>query len=278
MSWRKCIPLLLLASNALAVEGYILGGGAEGDSEGGLAASVIADVGLTEKTWLSGSLAKSQFDLPRRQSLETWYVDFGLDHWFEPVGIRGGVAYWGDSDILDSLDWRGSLYWRGDRNTISVDYEYRDFEFELPAIGEFPGRKVSFDAHGIGLSGHVGLSERVGLNFHGINYDYGIDLGIDRNRPILQLLSFSRLGLINSLVDYRVGLALGIDAGMQRWLVDFARWKGEVDGGVTHSASIRLLTPIGRKSDIEFGLGLDNSDLYGTVTFLSVFVYFYGGA
>jgi hypothetical protein len=268
----------LLASNALAVEGFILGGGVEVDSEEGLAASVIGDVGLTEKTWLSGSIGKSQFDLARRQSLETWYVDVGLDHWFEPVGIRGGAAYWGDNDILDSLDWRGSLYWRGDENTVSVDYEYRDFEFELPAIGEFPGREVSFDAHGIGLSGHVGLSEHVGLNFYGINYDYSVDLGIDRNRPILQLLSLSRLGLINSLVNYRAGLALGVDAGMQRWIFGLSRWQGEVDGVVTNSATVRLVTPMGQKSDVEFGLGVDKSDLYGTVTFLSVFLYFYGGA
>ena len=30
-------------------------------------------------------------------------------------------------------------------------------------------------------------------------------------------------------------------------------------------------------SDIEFGLGVDDSELYGTVTFLSVYMYFYGG-
>ncbi len=277
MSWRKSIPLLLLASNALAAEGYILGFGLEGDSAEGLAASVFGDVALTSNTWLTGSLAKSKLDLPRRQTLETLYGDLGLDHWFDPVGVRLGVAYWGDSDLLDSVDWRGSLYWRGDNAMISADYEFRDFNFELPAFDAFPGRSARFDAQGIGLSGRINLSEKASLNLYGMDYTYSVDLSTDRNQAILQLLSFSRLSLINSLVDYSAGAALGVDAGLQRWLFELSTWKGEVDGSVTNSATIRLMTPMGEKSDIEFGLGVDNSELYGTVTFLSVYLYFYGG-
>ena len=62
-------------------------------------------------------------------------------------------------------------------------------------------------------------------------------------RPFSNLLSFSRFSLINSLVDYSVGAALGVDVGQQRWLFDLATWKGEVDGSVTNSATIRLMTP-----------------------------------
>jgi hypothetical protein len=35
--------------------------------------------------------------------------------------------------------------------------------------------------------------------------------------------------------------------------------------------------PLSDRSDIEFGLGYDASDLYGNVTFFSLFLYFYGG-
>ena len=31
------------------------------------------------------------------------------------------------------------------------------------------------------------------------------------------------------------------------------------------------------KTDIEFGVGYDDSELYGDLTFFSVFLYFYGG-
>lgn len=277
MSWRKIIPLLMLASNALAAEGYILGFGFEGDSAEGLAVSAFGDVALTDSTWLTGSLGKSKLDLPRRQTLETLYASVGLDHWFDPVGIRVGAAYWGDSDLLDSIDRRASVYWRGDSAMISLDYEFRDFTFELPPFDRFPGRTADFDAQGIGLSGSFDLSKNVGLSYYGIDFEYSVDLGTDRNQAILELLSFSRLSLINSLVDYSAGAAIGVDAGLQRWLFDFATWKGEVDGSVTNSATIRLVTPMGDKSDVEFGLGVDNSELYGTVTFLSVFLYFYGG-
>lgn len=255
-----------------------MGFGIEGDSAEGLAVSAIGDLALTETTWITGSVAKSRLDLPRRQTLETLYADLGLDHWFEPVGIRLGAAYWGDSDLLESNDLRGSLYWRGDSAMISFDYQYRDFNFELPPFGAFPGRTATFDAQGIGLSGYFALSDRVGLNYYGIDFEYSVDLRTDRNQAILELLSFSRLSLINSLIDYSAGASLGVDAGQQRWMFEIGTWKGEVDGSVTNSATIRLLTPMGNKSDVEIGLGVDNSELYGTVTFLSVYLYFYGGS
>ncbi len=270
---------MLFADTAPAAEGYILGFGIEGDTAEGLAASVIGDLALTSNTWLTAAVAASTVDLPRRQSVDTWYADLGLDHWFDPVGVRLGVSYWGDSDILDSNDLRGSIYWRGDGVMIGADYEFRDFDFEIPPFNMFPGRTIRFDAHGIGLSAGFDLSENTSLSLYGMDYNYSIDLRIeDTNRPILDLLSFSRFSLINSLVDYDVGVALGLDAGLQRWIFDFSTWKGEVDGSVTNSATIRLMTPMGDKSDIEFGLGVDNSELYGSVTFLSVYLYFYGGA
>lgn len=277
MSWRSVVPLLLLASNALAAEGYVLGIGVEGDSAEGLGASVIGSVELRENTWLSAAVAKNVVDLPRRQTLDTVYADLDLDHWFDPVGFRLGTAYWGDSDILDSVDLRGSLYWRGDKATISADYEHRDFTFQLPTTNFFPGRELKFDAQGIGASLRFDVSENASLSFYGMDYDYSVNLGLDRNRGILDLLSFSRLSLINSLVDYHVGAGWSLDAGTRRWQFELSNWRGEVDGSVTNSATIRLTTPMGGTSDIEIGLGVDNSELYGTVTFLSVYLFFYGG-
>ena len=277
MSWRSVFPLLFLASNTLAAENYILGFGLEGDSSEGLGAAAVGDFELRENTWLTMALAKNVVDLPRRQTLDTWYADIGFDHWFDPVGVRAGVAYWGDSDILDSIDWRGSLYWRGDESSFSADYEFRDFTFLIPTTDFFPGREIEFDAHGIGLSARFDVSEDVSLGLRGMDYDYSVNLGLDRNRGILELLSFSRLSLINSLVDYHVGAELSIDAGTRRWQFDLGNWRGEIDGAVTNSATIRFTTPMGAKSDIEIGLGVDDSELYGTVTFLSVYLFYYGG-
>ncbi len=273
----RIAPLLLLAGNVLAADGFIIGAGVEGDSADGLAGTVVADVALSEKTWLSGSVGGNSVELSRNRSIDTWYGDLGIDHWFEPVGVRLGVAYWGDSDVLESKDLRGSLYWRNDGTMIAGDYEFRDFTLEIPSTDFFPGRTVFFDASGVGLSTRFDLTDSVNFSLSGMAYDYSVDLRLDNNRGILELLSFSRLSLINSLVDHRVFAGLGVDVGEQRWQFEVGTWKGAVDQGTTRSATVRFLTPIGDSSDIELGLGFDDSDLYGSVTFFSVFLFFYGG-
>ncbi len=277
MCWRRTIPLLLLSGNAIAAEGYILGGGVEADSADGLSLSAIADIGLTENTWLTGAVARNSVDGQSGLSIDTWFGDLSLDHYFDPIGVRGGVSYWGDSDTLESIDWQGSVYWRGDKAMIGADYEFRDFSVQLPAFDAFPTREANFDATGIGLSTRFDVSDTVSLGLRGMDYDYSINLQLTDNRPILQLLTFSRLSLINSLVDYRANATLNLKAGDSRWQFDVGTWKGEVDGGRTTSATVRFMTPLGKRNDIEFGLGVDDSDLYGEVTFFSVYVFFYGG-
>jgi len=277
MRWSRALLLILFAGPVWAVDGYILGGGVEADSADGLAAAVFTDIGLSEKTRLSATFGRSSVELPRGIDLSTSYADVGLDHWFDPVGIRSEVAYWGDNDFLDSLDWRGALYWRNDKVTLSGDMEYRDFEFNIAGSDIRPGRDVRFHAKGVGLSARFQLNETVSLNLMGIDYRYNVDLSIGGNRDITDFLSVSRLSLINSLIDYRAGAGLGLDIGDQRWDFDYRTWKGEVDGSITHSATLNLTTPIGKRGDIQFGFGVDDSDTYGSITFFNVQFFYYGG-
>lgn len=276
MCWRKAVPILLLAGNALAAEGWVVGVGGEADTADGLAGTVIVDVGVGENTWLTGSIGGSRVERPFRGSIDTLFGDLGVDHWFDPVGVRFGAAYWGDSDILDSRDWRGSLYWRSERFSLAGDYEYRDLNFVLPATNQFPGRTIEFDANGIGLTTRFELTDAASISVTGMTYDYSVNLRLDNNRGLLDLLSFSRLSLINSLVDHRAFVVLGLEAGENSWQFEAGTWRGAVDGSTSQSATVRFLTPVGDRSDIEFGLGVDNSELYGTVTFFSAFLYFYG--
>lgn len=278
MRWFNASLLFLILSPAWAVEDYVFGGGVESDSTDGLSGAVFADIGLTDKTRLSGSFGKSTVPLPRGVDLNTSYGDIGFDHWFEPLGVQMEVAYWGDGDILDSVDWRGALYWRNDKVTLSADMEYRDFEFDIFRNDVLPGQDVRFHAKALGASANIKLSDKVSLNLGGINYEYNVNLKLDANSRIIEYLSVSRLSLINSLIDYRVGGGLGLDVGKRRWDFSYLTWKGEVDGSKTHSATVHFVTPIGGSSDIQFGLGVDDSDTYGSVTFFSVFLYFYGGS
>ncbi len=255
---------------------YIIGGGIETDTEDARVLVGFGEVGIGKETWLFGSVAHNASELPNRADLETRYGDIGIDHWFKPLGVRASVAYWGDSDTFDSVDWRTSAYLRNDKASIEAQYEFRDFDLVFPAFDAIPERRGEFDATGLGLRASVELSENVDVRLGGMDYDYSRNISLADNPGLVDLISFSRLSLINSLVDYRANVTFGLSDDVRYWELDFSTWRGEVDGGRTDSYTIRFLTPMGDSSDIELGIGFDNSELYGDVTFFSVFVYFYG--
>ncbi|MDH4072003.1 MAG: hypothetical protein OEV41_02730, partial [Gammaproteobacteria bacterium] len=120
----------MLAMTSAGAEGYVLGAGAEADTAEGRAVTAFADLSVTERTWLSFVGAMAQTEGVLRDS-ETRLLDVSIDHSFEPIGIRIGGGYWGDPDILDSRDLNASVYLRGGTGSISVDYEKRNFEFDL---------------------------------------------------------------------------------------------------------------------------------------------------
>lgn len=277
MSWPSRLSLLLVCGNCWAAGEYVIGGGIEADSADGLAGAIFADKAIGSETWLSGGIARSSVDLNIRDSLQTWYVDVALDHFFDPGGVRLGAAYWGDGRLLDSVDVLASAYLRGGRGLLGVDYEYRDFKLELPASDLFAVRELPFHANGIGLSGRLDLGDRMDIWVSGIGYDYSLDLRRAGQRDIADFLTASRLSLINSLVDYRATIGLGVDLGLKRLMVDAAQWRGAVAGSVTRSFSLRFMLPLGDASDIEFGLGYDDSENYGEVMIFSAHLFFYGG-
>jgi hypothetical protein len=277
MYWFRFTALILLAGNAFAGEGYVVGAGVLADSTDGLAGTVIGSYGFSEQTWISAGLARNKADSPGRRGTETLHGDVEIDYWFKPVGARLGVAYWGNPDIFESIDYRGSLYWRGENALVSGNYEYRDFRMYVPETDLRSARKVIFDAHGAGISAHFDLSKTVDVSLSGMIYDYSVDFEPPENRDTVNFLAISRLGIINSIVDHRARVSLGVNHGLRRWQFELSTWEGAVDGSRTKSASVNFLTPMGVQSDIEFSVGFDDSELYGDVTFLSVFLYFYGG-
>jgi hypothetical protein len=276
--WSSRILLLgLLAGNAAAAgDGFMIGAGVETDTDDGISATVFGGLGLSADTWLSAGIAKSSVDLIEGRELDTLYADVELDHYFDPIGIRVGAAYWGDSDILESNDWRASLYWRSDAVTVAADYEYRDFDLTIPGNNNFASRKLMFDADGIGATVRIKTSEHTSLNFKGIKYDYSVPFRSNGNTDAARLFSVSRLSLINTLVDHRASASLSIEQGLKHWEIDFTTWEGAIDGSRTNSSTLRYLMPMSNKTDIEFGLGYDDSELYGDVAFFSLYLYFYG--
>ena len=255
----------------------MIGGGIESDNEDGISVAVIGGVGLAEETWLSAGLAKSSVEIDRGLDVEALYGDIELDRYFDPLGVRIGASYWDDSDILYSNDWRASLYWRNDTVTLAAEYEFRDFDFIIPSTDRLTSREIMFDADGLGISARFQVSESTSLRVRGIKYDYSVPFRPVENTDAASLLTVSRLSLINTLVDYRAVMTIGVDQGSKHWEVDFVTWQGAINESRTHSITLRYLMPMSDKTDIELGLGYDDSELYGDVMFFSVYLYFYGG-
>jgi hypothetical protein len=272
----KYLFILLLAGSAHAdIDGYLIGGGIETDSDEGFRGSLIAAVGLSDDTWLSGGFSASSVELASGRSSDAIYGDIELDHHFDPMGFTIGAAYWGDPDLFDSVDLRGSVYYRNNRFSLAGEYEYRDFDLIIPPTQFFPGREVAFDADGIGARVRYKFTDTFSMSASAMKYDYSVDFRPDENRDVAGLRTVSRLSLINNLVESRASLDFALDVGSQRWELDVSTWNSVVDQSRTKSVTINYLRPLSNRTEIEFGLGYDDSDLYGDVTFVSIYLYFY---
>jgi len=266
---------ILLGGNAFGGGGYVIGLGAEGDTSDSFAYSAFGDFGLTEKTWLSVTAAKAEAQ-GAISELNTLYGDIGLDHYFDPIGIRIGAAYWGDDDILDSVDIRGSLYMRTDAITLAADYERRNFDFLFQLAPLLERRQVEFEADGYGLNFRAKASERVNLFIRGMIYDYSVDLTRLQNISDLNFLSASRLSLANSLLDHRVDTGIEFKFGLKLFSLEAGTRQTAIDNGRVNSYSVGFLFPVSDASDIELRVGYDDSDNFGGTTVFSFFWFFYG--
>lgn len=281
MSWssaRRCAALLSVLSAGPAQadgQGYVIGGGAESDTAGGRAVSVFADKGLAEKTWLTAAVARTQTG--GLTPLDTLYVDAGLDHWFDPVGVRIAAAYWGDRDILDSVDARASLYIRNDVASLSLDYERRDFDLTLGSALLADARTVEFDAAGLGLAARVQASERMGLYLGGIRYEYSRDINLQPRIEILRILSTSRLSLMNSLIDYRYSAGIDFRFGLKSIDFRLETWQTAIDQGRVNSLAVGFLTPVSDRTDVEIRIAYDESKHFENTVSLAAYIYYFGG-
>lgn len=278
MSLPRCICLIvaaLLSANALA-DGYVIGIGADGDSADGRAFSAFGDFGVGENTWLSVTASTAHTDGLLRRN-ENLFGDVGIDHWFQPVGVRLGAGYWGNADILDSRDLRASVYVRGAPGSFSLDYQKRNFEFDLQS-DLLRGRTAKFDADGLGATARLALGEKINFRVGGMSYDYSRNLRLQADIDVLSFLTASRLSTMNSLIDNRVNAGLEFNFGLRSIDVSASRWQTAIDGSEVDSYSLGFLTPISDRVDMEFRVALDESETYGNTSSFSVYVYYFGGS
>jgi hypothetical protein len=256
--------------------GVVLGLGVETDTAGGRAASAFADLGVGEQTWLSAAAAAAQGG--GTLELDTVFANLALEHSFDPAGFRIGAAYWGDKDILDSVDLQASLFTRGERAALSADYERRNFDFIFrEATPRLPAGVTEFHADGLGLTGRFNTSTRSSLFFGGMGYKYSRDLALGPRVDLLRDSALSRLSLMNSLLDYR-GHA-GVEWRFNLTSIDlrFDTWRTAVDQEDVYSLGLGALTPIAERGDMEFRMSYDESANYGSAVSFAVYLYYFGG-
>ena len=266
--------LLVLFARGAAAE-HVVGLGADFDSDDGRAFSALGSIAVANNSWLSGG-ASYRASRAGQTDVETVYFDGSFDHHFDPVGVRIGAAYWGDSDILDSNDLTASLYWKNDAGSLSLDYERRAFDLTFRSQSTGETRTVEFDADGVGLAARLKLGDNVSIYANGMSYDYSRDISLQPNADVVRLFASSRLSMTNSLLDRRISGGIEFDIGLR--VLDFqaSSWRTAVFGDQVDSIGVGLLTPINDSSDLELRLSSDNVDTFGRATLFSVFVYLYG--
>ncbi len=270
--------LLCLACNgSVLAASYILGLGAATDSEDGRAISAFGDFGIRENTWLSATIGSTDTS-GIAGGFSTTFADVGIDHYFNPVGIRIGGAHWGDPDILDSDDVRAAFYYRDDIASFSADYERRNFDFVFGSDLLRDRRKAEFHADGWGLTSRIQFGDRITARLSGMHYGYSQNIRLQPDIDILRFLSASRLSLMNSLIDYRINAGVEFRFGLRSIDVSVGSWKTAVDQGKVDSYTIGFLTPMSDRTDIEFRLSFDDSENFGNTTALTVYLYYFGGS
>jgi len=273
-----CSVLLCLACNgSVFAGGYILGIGAAADTEDGRAISAFGDFGIGENTWLSATIGATDTE-GIAGGFSTTSTDVGIDHYFNPIGIRISGAYWGDSSILDSDDVRASFYYRDDIASFSADYERRNFDFIFGTSLLQDARKAEFHADGWGMTNRIQLSDRITFRLSGMHYGYSRNIRIQPDIDALRFLSASRLSLMNSLIDYRVNAGVEYRFGLRSVDVSAGSWKTAVDQSKVNSYTIGFVTPMTDRTDVEFRLSFDDSENFGNTTALTAYLYYFGGS
>ena len=272
---RGFVAALVLAAASPATADHVISLGLEADTEESKAVSLLGSFAVADETWVTGSVSRSRSE-GQVFDIETWFFDLGVDHYFGPLGVRAGVGYWGESELLDSNDLRAALYWKNDRASLSLDYERRAFDLTVRSLLLDRPRRVEFDADGIGLSARARLTDTVSVYANGMHFDYSRDISLEPNVDVLRFFALSRLSTYNSLIENRLSAGVEFSFGSRVVDVRAASWETAVFGDRVDSLGVGLLMPIGAASDLELRLETDDSDSAGRATVFSVFFYFYG--
>lgn len=257
---------------------WALGLAAQVDEESNDSRLVTFNWGVTPKTWLSFAAGSSSS--PADQANVTAdTLAAAVDQRFDHIGIAFEVEHWGDPDVLESEDLRGTLYFDSERFRIGFSYESRDIDvpFTLTGpLGRTISRNVSVGADGLAVDIRVKPADRWQLYFGAQEYNYARDLSVLPRIDRLNLLSASTLTLANSFVDHARMVAAEREIGRALATVSYTHDESAVDGSRLETLDAAVLFPIGARVDLEVNVGNGRSDFFQSGLYGGVLLLVYG--
>lgn len=258
---------------------WVLGGGLGFDEQDGRALSGLVDVGVTDSTWVGLSLGRTEVD-SFGDTIESRSANLSVTQRFGNFGVRASAGVWGDPDALESTDLGLGVFYSGPSWYFGVDAERRDLELTFTFLPDNPNvgpvnREANATADGIGARIRYQTENRTRFTLAGRTYDYDRDLNRLTALEFIRRLTPTTLLLSDSLRDSSVSLSLEQEFGEHIVGLELSRDElgvGEVD---IDGVALNWLLPAGQRSDLEFIVGVSDSDDTESAWYLQAFYYFY---
>jgi hypothetical protein len=274
----SCVAMSQPSVPSSADRSWMLGVGAQADEDGNESTLAALHWGVARGSWLSFSAGQSSSPADRADvEASTLAVDF--DRRFDTVGFTLGAERWGDSGVLETRAFSGSVYFDNDRWRVGVGYQTRDIDIPFTLTGPLGGtlqRSVSLDAGRYSLDARTALGERWALYFGIAEHDYERDLAALPRIERFNLLSGSTLTLAQSFIDHE--RSIGLEREFERLVLNLraATDRSAVDGSRLDTLDAALLVPLGRRVDLEVNLGKGRSDLFDAGFYGGLLLLVYG--
>jgi hypothetical protein len=257
---------------------WMLGLAAEGDENSNNSLLANVNWGVTPSTWLNFTTSRSTSST-NRADVKADSIVVGVDHRFESVGIAFNAEDWGEHGVLETRDYRGSVYVDRERFRVAVTYEDRSIDIPFTVTGPLGrqfSRTVNVPAHGVALDARVTPTALWTIYLSAGDYDFERDLSALPRIGRFNLLSTSTLTLANSFVDRVRMIGMEREFGAVAFNLSFMRDRSAVDGSILDTTSAAVLFPVGRRFDLEVQVGDGRSDLFGTGLYAGLSFLVYG--
>ena len=235
--------------------------------------------GVAENTWLFFSAGHSSSPAAGANISTTDLVG-GVDHSFGLFGMTFEAEQWGEKGEVESFDYRGSVYLRGEHFNVGLERERREIDLTfsiLDPLGQLVSRTTALTGDGTGIFFRADLTDWWRVYGSARKYRYSRNLAVLPRLDVFNFLTSSTLTLANSFLedDYRFGFEWR--AGSKLMNLSFGRNHSAVDQSALESVTASILFPISYRMDLEFNIGRSSSDLLQPSVYGGVLLLIYGG-